>query len=69
MGSPINAGSISARTQSSHGSSRNKLPLRRNTPTAALHEDLRRWIDLVIVPILVSRFLREKDLREEETDG
>jgi hypothetical protein len=34
-----------------------------------LSDELRRWIDHVIVPILVEQYLREKGLKEERRDG
>jgi hypothetical protein len=34
-----------------------------------LPDDLRRWIDLVIVPILVEQYLREEGAPGERTDG
>jgi hypothetical protein len=34
-----------------------------------LPDELRRWMDLVIVPILVEQYLREKGAPEEPTDG
>lgn len=41
-------------------------PLRKPSP---LPDELRRWIDLVIVPILVEQYLREKGAPGERTDG
>ena len=35
----------------------------------AVSEELRRWIDQVIVPILVVQYLHEKGLKEEKIDG
>jgi hypothetical protein len=32
-------------------------------------DELRRWIEQVIVPILVEHYLREKELPQERTDG
>ena len=34
-----------------------------------LPDELHRWIDLVIVPILVEQYLREKQAPGERTDG
>jgi hypothetical protein len=34
-----------------------------------LPDELRRWVDLVIVPILVEQYLREKGAPEERADG
>jgi len=38
-------------------------------PRLAVSDELRRWIDQVIVPILVEQYLREKSLKQEETSG
>jgi hypothetical protein len=38
-------------------------------PPDRLGDELRSWIDHVIVPILVREFLREKNLQGGESDG
>lgn len=35
----------------------------------AIPDELRRWIDLVIVPILVEQYQREKEALETPIDG
>ena len=32
-------------------------------------DELRRWIDLIIVPILIERYQQEKEVLEKLTDG
>ena len=44
-------------------------PLESSATSGALNPELRSWIDQVIVPILVSEFLREKGLRGGHADG
>jgi hypothetical protein len=38
-------------------------------PTDRLGDELRSWIDHVIVPILVQEFAREKNLQGDKSDG
>ncbi len=38
-------------------------------PTERLGDELRSWIDHVIVPILVQEFLRKKNLQGDKSDG
>ncbi len=44
-------------------------PLESSHEPSPLPDELRRWIDLVIVPILVEQYLREKGAHGERTDG
>jgi len=44
------------------------LESQHSTPSP-VSDEVRRWIDQVIVPILVVQFLREKGLQEGKTSG
>ncbi len=44
-------------------------PTDRAAPTEQMGDELRSWIDHVIVPILVLEFLREKNLQGDKSDG
>ena len=44
-------------------------PVESSATCGALNRELRSWIDQVIVPILVSEFLREKALPGGHADG
>jgi len=44
-------------------------PDNRKDPKEVLGDELRGWIERVIVPILVVQYLREKGLIQEQTDG
>ena len=44
-------------------------PDSRKDPKEVLGDELRGWIERVIVPILVVQCLREKGLNQEQTDG
>jgi len=41
----------------------------RHSAPSPISDELRRWIDQVIVPILVAQYLGEKGLQEGETSG
>ena len=49
--------------------SNKKRPFESSATSDALNPELRSWIDQVIVPILVSEFLREKGLQRGHADG
>ena len=38
-------------------------------PKEVVCDELRGWIERVIVPILVEQYLQEKGLKREQTDG
>ena len=52
-------------------SRRNGQPSSRSAPGARepVEDELRSWIDHVIVPILLQELLREKNLQGDESDG
>ena len=49
--------------------SNKKRPFESSATSGALNPELRSWIDQVIVPILVSEFLREKAFQGGHADG
>ena len=64
--------SFAAHRSGSHpasSESNKKRPVESSATSGALNPELRSWIDQVIVPILVSEFLREKGLRGGPADG